>query len=383
MEDNWRRSQKNPSANFNQNDQGAEDDGDLQADGSEADNPQEEGNKLDEYLANIPDGETEKEAAHEKIRTAYLNIGQIYRNELEDIVAAERILKELLERYPDMAERGRVWYILYRINNTASDTVEAEYYKNLILKELPESKYAELINGVAPQDETENKEALAYYKKTYKTYKEGNYRQVIRRSDSGLTAFASSAQAPQFMLLKAYAQGGLQDAANMERTLNALIAQHGGTEQATEAQNILNHIGQEPVAGETGKGGQGVAGNSKFPVDESEEHKYLLIVPNSRGLVNNVTIDIIDFNDKFFKNLNLNTKPVYISAEEQMVLVSGLPNRQKAIQYFKLLKQQNVLAKNLTAKEIKHFVISNSNFTEVYQEKSFSAYLDFFKDNYL
>ena len=378
LEDDWRRKDKKSNSDFAEND--ASDTTDL-ADAGEQDVPKTSDEKVAQYLENIPSTEEEIAAARRKIMVASLNIGDIYRNDLEDLPAAEKQYKELLEEYPTIEEKPRIWYTLYRINVVLEDQPEADKYKQLILSQYPESEYAALLKGGGLKDAEENPVSRQYYAKTYRTFKEGDTRKAMSMADSGLTAFAQTSEAPQFLLLKAYCLGQRRKTTEMETALRAVVAQYPGTEQAQQAQSILDHISQQddPVA----SAGDKQQPRVNYQQNAQEEHKYLTLVPNTKGLVNNVTIDIINFNNKYFKNINLNAKSVYISKKEQMVLVSGLPNQQKAMQYFKLLEQQKVLEKNLKPNEIKHFVISNSNFTELYQEKDFSGYLDYFQSSYI
>ncbi len=43
-------------------------------------------------------------------------------------------------------------------------TKDAEYYKNLIKTNYPESEYAALVDGLQPKDEQDANRSLAYYK---------------------------------------------------------------------------------------------------------------------------------------------------------------------------------------------------------------------------
>lgn len=391
LEDNWRRKDKQNIATFNE----PTDNGDDAEDGTEtadAGEGEAEGDKLERYLKEIPTTEKALEASNQKIVEAYLAISNIYKNDLKDLDAAERQLKDLLQRYPDLAEKGRVWYTLYRINNLLDDQKDVAYYRELINQNLPGTEYAMLVNGETPSDGEANPLAVSYYKATYKSYNSGAFKQALSMADSGLTAYAETEQGPQFMLIKAFSLAKTGDKKRMEEVLNAVVARYSGTEQAKEAQRILDQVSTPkedgaPVAARAGNEADSTAiGEDSQPAvqykaDDKGEHKYVAVVPNVKGLVNNVTIDITDFSAKYFKNINLNVKSVYISPEEQMVMVSGLPNDRKARQFFDVITQQKVLEKNLKPAEIKHFVISNSNFRTFYQEKDFEGYLKFFQEN--
>lgn len=376
LEDDWRRKDKQQAIVFQEEGENPSDSSEV---GETGETPAKEGDKLSQYLANVPSGEKAIAEAHRKIMVASMNIGDIYRNDLKDLPASEKQFKDLLIRYPDIEERPRIWYTLYRINVALEDQADAEKYKALIMQSYPDSEYAALVSGKGLKDPEANPVSRQYYRKTYDMWKAGNLKKAVLMADSGITAFTNTAEAPQFLLIKAYCQGQQQKTTEMETTLRSVVSQYPGTDQASQAQTILDHISQEEEVITTSTSTQPKVA---YKTDEKEEHKYLAMVPNTRGLVNNVTIDIITFNNTYFKNVNLNAKSVYISPEEQMVLVSGLPNKQKAMQYFNLIQQQKVLEKNLKPNEIKHFVISNSNFTDLYREKDFSGYMEFFNSTY-
>lgn len=387
LEDNWRRKDKLSEAGFDSGEELAETEG--EADGGQSGEETAVAGSQEEivkYFGKIPHTPTEMAESDRKIQNAYMAISVIYKDQLKDPDAAERELEDLLKRYPDMEERGRVWYMLYRINVATEDTKGAEHYKNLILQNYPHSEYAALVNG-KNLEEKGSSESKTYYTKTYRRYSKGDYRKSLNMADSGLTAYAGTPHGPQFMMLKAFSYGKLGNSSRMEETLNSLVTQYPGTEQSKEAQRVLSYMNPpEPEGGEqasTGESSSAPVEEGKYKSADREEHKYIVVVPNKKGLVNNMSIALTDFNTKFFKNLNLRTKMIYISPEEQMVLVSGLPNKQKAIQYMSILGQQDLLEKNLGSKEdVKHFVISNTNFTTFYRDKDFKGYQSYFQNNY-
>ncbi len=392
LEDNWRRSDKALTGDFGDGNTNTADgeSGEQEGENTASKSQSEE---REEYLKDIPLTEEAMQASHGKIVNAYLRVGAIYKDDFNDYPSSEDNLKALLKRYPDLDLKPRVWYMLYRVNLLANDTKDAEYYKNLIKTNYPESEYAALVDGLQPKDEQDANRSLAYYKKTYHTYEKAAYRKSLTMADSGLVAFGSTDQGSRFMMVKAFSQGKLGQSSKMSETLNAVVVKYPGTEQAAKAQDILNQMAAPPVAGNKastkGDGAKDKGNNteapkpvSKYVANASEEHKYLLALPNIKGLVNNVTIELSDFNKKFFKNIPLNTKAIYISAEKQMILVSGLPNEKTAIQYFEVLDQQNALDKNLAGQNFQHFVISNSNFSKFYQDKDFEGYEKYFLENY-
>lgn len=395
LEDNWRRKDKQSINSFESNTATTE--GNTDGEGSaEASKSQEE--ERQQYLKNIPATEEELLSSDQEIINAYMKIGIIYKEDFKDYMTAEKELKALLERYPDLDIKGRVWYTLYRVNILDKDTKDAEYYKNLIKTNLPNSEFAALVDGETPAGEQDATASFKFYKKTYSAYQNAVYKRSLTMADSGLVAFGSTEQGPRFLMVKAFSQGQLGQQDGMKETLNLVLAKHPNTDQSKKAQSILDRLagpeqGDDANAGTGADDGPQKPGGVKNTVEngksrysegqQGEGHKYLLALPNIKGLVNNVNIALTDFNQKFFKNLQLNAKAYYVSAEKQMILVSGFPNEKKAMQYMDVLNQQKFTEKNLGGQKFQHFVISNSNFSKFYQDKDFEGYEKYFQDNYV
>lgn len=388
LEDNWRRKDKETVTEFTaeKTDEEVED---TEAAGENAGD--EADAKVQQYLANVPLTEEQMAKSHLDIIEAYINVGTIYKDNFNDLNAAETELKALLKRYSDFEMRARVLYMLYRINVLAKDTTDAEYYKKLIKKDYPDTEYARLVDGEIITGEQDASAALIYYTKTYNKFKNAIYRKSLNMADSGSVAYSNTDQAPQFLMVKALSQGKLGKKDDMIRTLSLITSEHAGTEQGKQAQKILSQIG---AGSEEGKGEKGEvedgnddpvaepAKDSPYKMSDSEQHKYIVVVPNTKGLVSNLTIDMSNFNQKFFKNNQLKTRAIYLNTAEQMIMVSGLPDKKVALQYVENLRQQKVLSKQLGSEPEKYFVISNTNFQVFYSTKDFDGYQQFYKENY-
>ncbi len=383
LEDNWRRENKEVIELFETENEESEKEMDAFAEG---DTGLTENQERQEYLKNIPLTEAALANSDMKILNAYMMVASIYKNDFEDMNAAETELRALLKRYPDMddADKGKTWYMLYRVNVLANDSKDAEYFKNLILQELPDSEYADLLMGkqLAAIDMSMSE---SYYKLTYAKYEDKNYKKTVSMADSALGVFSKAPEGPKYMMLKAFSEGKLGKKEKMTQTLKEVVGNYSGTTQATEAQRILDRLTEPEEAATTKELAKPTTQKetSKYTIKATEEHKYVLALPNVSGLVYNVNVELTDFNKKFFKNIPLNAKTVYISAQQQMILISGFPNEKEALRYFEILGEQKTLSASLSGQTYQHFVISNSNFTIFYQDKNFNEYEKFFQDNYL
>lgn len=385
LEDDWRRKDKETNNEFNGGKEA-----DNEGDGGDAlASAEEQANgKVQQYLANVPLTEEAMDKSHLMIIDAFINVGAIYKDNFQDYHAAETELKELLRRYPDLEIKGRVWYMLYRINVLANDETDAAYYKGLIKKEFPDSEYARLVDGLESGEDQDASKAKLYYVKTYKKYKDSQYRKALTMADSGAVAFSNTEQGPQFLMIKALSQGKTGKTDGMIETLTVVSNQYASSEQGKEAARILSQIGSgkeeesEKTRADVPMLEKAEEKESPYKVTDNDQHKYILVVPNTRGLVSNMTIAIADFNKKFFKNYTLNTKAVYLNPQEQMIMVSGLTDKKMGLSYVENITQQKVASNGLGGAPVKHFVISNTNFQTFYSTKDFEGYEAYYKEHY-
>ena len=65
-----------------------------------------------------------------------------------------------------------------------------------------------------------------------------------------------------------------------------------------------------------------------------------------------------------------------------MVMVSGLPNKERALTYLTTLNNEKALERLLLSIDFKQFVISNANFTDFYKNQDVEGYQIFYQENY-
>ncbi len=380
LEDNWRRADKATV-------QGAIGTGENQdATAANANDAGEE--ELDPkydpqtYLANLPNSAEKMQASHVLIQNAFLDNSIIYKEEIKDLKSAAASVLELLSRYSEYSARDRAWYILYRVYTIAENTEEATKYRELILKNYPNSEYAYLILNEGKEEEPVNeKEAKAKYTIAFEAFEAKSYRKAQSLADAGFTEYEASRYGAKFLLLRAYAEGAQQKEETLIASLRKVLKRYPRTEESAEAKRILDVIDQQTeTEGDEGK--DKVAFNYKN--DFSNKHRYVLVVPNKGGSsVNQLNIKLANFNSRYYPNDKLLVKSVLMGREKNIVMVSGLANKSRAEQFFTTLNNEKYLEKELLSVDFKQFVISNANFAEFYKREDVEGYLSFFDKNYL
>lgn len=379
LADNWRRknqqSQPTAAANNASEGDGAATTGDGQG-GADATLPPKYDPKT--YLANIPDSADAMQKSHELIQTALYDNGMIYKEEIQDYLAAEQSLLDILKRYPNYDDKVRVWYTLYRVFVLADNKKEAEKYKSLILSNYPDSEFAFLIlNEGKEKEEVDQSVVNKLYTQAYLSFENKLYASSLNQSTEGFDKYPETSFGPMFLLLKAINLGYMGKTDDFKKTLQMVVSRYPKSEQATKASEMLGQLAPEQ-AEEEGEQTSKVQYRSDF----STMHRYVVIFPNKKVSGNDITIKLTDFNKKYYPNDRLRAKAIMLGTSKQLVTVSGLPNSKRAEQYLQTIINESALQVELNGVDFQQFVISNANFSTFYTNQDTEGYLKFYKENY-
>ncbi len=375
LEDNWRRSDKSISA------------ADPSLANENANSPEGEGEeeKLDPkydpktYLAKVPNDSSSMLESHRLIQEALLDNALLYKEEIKDLVAAAASVDDLLNRYPQFKGRARAWYILYRVYVLVPDEALSAKYKNLILSTYPESEYAYLILNEGKEKEAVDESAAKQaYAAAFLKYEAKDYRRALRASESAIEQFSDSHFGAKLLLLKAYCQGALQQKDEIIKSLQGVLQAYPATEEAAQAKVILDAINKNSPDPEKGN----KAKASTYRTDFSAMHRYILVVPNGKANGNQLSIKLSDFNSKYYPNDRLNAKSILMGRDQQVIMVSGLANKERALNYLNTLNNEKALEQLLLSVDYKQFVISNANFTDFYKKQDIEGYQIFYQEHY-
>lgn len=375
LEDNWRRRNKQMMASATSASASDQEGGNSEA-GEKGLKPEHDPLT---YLTAIPNDSSALAQSHQTIQTALSDNGLIYKEEIEDLSAAGKTYEELLRRYPQYDQQVRIWYLLYRIYSLQNFTAEAEDYKEKILSQYPDSEFAYLIlNEGKAKEDVALKEIKEYYLKVYYAYEQKQYRQGQRMAKEGYDRYSESPFGAKLLLLQAYCEAGMQRHEDLRKTLERLIEAFPETEEEAKAKAILAVLPGGP------KGAQAEAAQNAatYKTNFSEPHRYVIVFANKAADANKINIRLTDFNRKYYPNEKLLSKSVLMGTEKQLVMVSGLPNKQRAERYIQTLINEKYLEMELISVNFEHFVISNSNFGDFYKKADIESYLAFYREYY-
>lgn len=119
---------------------------------------------VDFYLSDLPLNDSLIKRSDKRIVDAYYNLASTYKEELNNNKKAIATFEELNSRYADNKYKLSTYFQLYRIFTSVKNQSQADYYKNKILNEYPNSEYAQIIkNPKYISDKAAQKERLSCF----------------------------------------------------------------------------------------------------------------------------------------------------------------------------------------------------------------------------
>jgi len=179
-------------------------------------------------LQQLPLSDSAIIASNQKLVHAYLELGAIYRDDLNDFPNAIITYTTLLKRFPNLEEKDLIYYNLFRLYNNQGNKTQETVYRNLLVNNFPQSRYAKIITDPHYLDRFNKNEQLEndLYSQAYQYYTDENYSEVLTLADR-LNHMADPSKKSgvivQMNYLKALAIGRTQTLGPFENALKELM----------------------------------------------------------------------------------------------------------------------------------------------------------------
>jgi tetratricopeptide (TPR) repeat protein len=375
------------------------DDMEEEADTTQTDSiPPEENNPAARayYLKDLPISEEQIASSNEMILEAYFNSGKIYKDGLSDNDKSRESFLKMNDRFPDNEHELISYYYLYKIYSETGQLTEAEFYKDLIITQYPESDYAKVLADpdyyVKIAEEKNRVNVL--YADTYKDYKAGNYFQVIAKSDLAFTLYGDTMElAPNFAYLKAISVGKIDVIDSLIAQLRMIIIKYPASDIKPLAQNILATIVKDNpelkletmslLPAEEQQPGQEPEPESPYTVNPNGQHMFMIVADSKEMRLNPFKVKLSDYNQKYYSIANLTVNSLVLDNEHYLVTIGNFNNALKAKDYFDAITMSEYVYADLKPGTFYNFVISTENYPIFFKEKDVGGYLKFFEANYI
>ncbi len=360
LEDHWRRKNKTLISDF----------------GDQNETPTEDSTRIvdkknpEYYLQDLPLTDSAMEVSNNLIIDALFNAGDVYEHRLNDNSAAIRTYEELMRRFPDNYLKLETYYRLYKLYVLENDTYKADYYKQLIIIQYPDSKYAKIIldpNFVDKLIKTEQ-QALNLFDKTLISYNKNQYENTINLANEGLSKYPDSQTFPSFLFLKAKAYGNLGYDDSLVFYLDLIVKKFQKTEIADLSQDILYLI-------ESGKYNFDI-----YDVAPESKHFYIVLIDkktDTEGLRFKLRLNA----EKFSNTKTFEIKEEAYTNDYKLITLQYFDNQSQAIEFYKTIPTSTVFD-GLQEDKYKTFIITDSNYTLFTNDKMIEKYELFFNKNY-
>ncbi|MDC7995023.1 type IX secretion system periplasmic lipoprotein PorW/SprE [Altibacter sp. HG106] len=311
------------------------------------------------YIDQIPTDQKVIDSLTKDRDFAYYQLGSIYQVKFkENQLAADR-LETLLSYNPEERLVLPSKYNLYKIYVELENEALAEKYKNDIIANHPDSRYAEILLNPETLLSTDESSPEYRYTELYKEFEAQQYQEVIDKSDDYITRFNGDAIVPKFELLKATALARQKGFKAYKEGLNYVALTYPNSEAGKEAQDIYTNVlptleSSEFVPEEAATKWKTVY---PFPVEEREK---------AEALATKLKEAVAQYN-----YYNMNVSVDYYTPETVFVVLHGLNTKGGA---------RNVadgFSENKTFKiKDAHFQIASANYKIVQIHKNLNDYLN-------
>ncbi len=349
-------------------------------------------------LEPIPFTDEEMLASNERLEDALYLLGKIYNLSLLEPNNATETFERLLADFPDSDYKLEVMYFLYRMNLDI-DQETSDKYKNILLNQYPNSVYAKLILNPNHLEDSEEEDKLAseLYHRGYDAYYGGSYAMASTSFNSIITGYPESSYIDKSKLMLAMITGKSGDWVAYKKQLEDFIAAYPESDLIPFAKELLGTCeayiaaaargSQSPVSESTGLPEEPEVEeeeeSARYKYNANDAHFFVLILKGKKLKTTNVMIELSKFNNKYFKELNLNANQLLLKDNTFLFSIREFGNQADAMRYYEKAQGNTSPVKKFKSNSPEYFLISSKNFPLFYESKDVEEYMSFFRKNYL
>lgn len=334
------------------------------------------------YMQDIPFTPEAKKSANERMAAAYIKVGEIYYEQLADLVEAEKAFQNYIKKYPKGEMIPKALYYMYKINLDKNLTDEANKSKARLITEYSDSPYAKYHtqdpSQLKSKEEGLDPKIIEAYRNAYENYKANRFHAVIRaKTEFDKTYFGTTLQ-PKFDLLEALSYGRMDSVTRCIGMLKNLVANYPTSAEALEAQQIIN-------AYEKAKNKSGLEAITDVPYEfnPNNKHYFMMLLPANKSIsMSQVKARFSDFNAKQMSGQSFAIEEMLIG-DRQFLLVKEFKDRAGADAYKGLIQADPKFIKSLAAPGAEFLVCDPKNLGLMIVNSDLEGFLKFTSTYYI
>lgn len=354
LEDDWRWSNKSKAQNLEVN---GENPANTAANNVAA-LGEEEKYSVEFYLSQIPTDPLLIDSLRTERNFANYQLGLIYKEKFKENLLAAGKLESVLKSNPEERLIIPSKYNLYKIYEESGSSLATDM-KYDIIKNHPESRYAEILLNPQAILTGSADSPDAKYQRLYKMFQHQEFLQVITGAEENISKYTGDPIVPKFEMLKANAIGRLQGFEDFKEALNYVALNYPNNPEGKKAQTMvaeqLPKLEPKVFSTETESTG---TGNWKvvFPLKIRDDKKALRLK------------ELLEKSIEDLKYKNVVSKDIY-NLEDQFVVVHGFKSKDFALGYAELIKNN----KDYRIDD-ENFVILSNNYKIIQVHKNIADY---------
>lgn len=409
LEDNWRRSNKTDNSqnefgeyNYDENDslQTALSDSLLLADSIAtaqqklADSLANDPHQREYYLQQIPFTEEQLQESNDILKEGLYQAGILEMERLENFRRSQKTLLRLLNNFTEISEKDNVYYHLFLICGRLNDTEGALLYRQKLIDEFPESKYAIMLANPNYELYARNGKHIedSLYASTYDAYTNNQYAEVFKNYETSTSDFPEGAHRAKFMFVQAMSQlyDGQRDSFLV--TLKQLIEKYPQDEITAMAQYIVKGVQEGRSLANDKYNASDIWGRRSMDMSQDSttaEQKlsderltpfvFLLAYPTNSLDENQLLFEIAKYNFSNFMVRNFEIKVETTQGISQMQ-IHGFQNFDEAHAYTQKLYADPHMS--IVLKNIRSVIIAEKNLTLLGTLYSYDDYKQFYDETF-
>lgn len=307
------------------------------------------------YIGQLPTSQVVLDSLAKERNFAYYQLGTIYKEKFKEYQRAADKLEKLLTNSPEERLILPSKYNLYKIYQIINPE-RAELYKNQILNEYPDSRYAEIIrNPGAEQNNNQSPEAV--YANLFKQYEDGKLREVYPLVEEAIDTYTGEEIASKFELLKANIVARLKGLEEYKNALNYVALNYPNSEEGKSAEAMLKT--NIPTLEKVDFGRPAVSWKIIFQFDNNPDDAKAK-----------------ELNDKLKKfieesyNRSLTVSRDVYTMNEDFIVMHGLNSKEAAVDAVSILKDYKEYKITQTP-----YIISSEDYKVIQIKKNFTQFL--------
>ena len=398
LEDNWRRSNKS-TVSVQETEEAGE-----PVDSTQTIVMVDDPLKKEYYTQYLPLTDSLMNISNEKIRDALYNAGKIFKSEFSNYPRSAEEFEDLIKRYPNNIYLLSAYFDLYDLYELMDNKEKSNYYRNLLITQFPESKYAQYLQNpnffveMAARTDSINR----LYQEAFKNYKTGLYKSVITLAQEIKTMKPDSQMVPKIDFMETVANGTQTDVHQFEALLKSYVNKYPSKEPTPLAKEILKLVQDSTLADyqklvEMGYIHEEIQNKEllpenqttddefggKFVYDDDLLHYFVIAYPRDEKVdLNRLKFDLANYNIDHYTKIDFDIETQNLNDNLTFLIVRSLENKEAALIYHGAIIRKASVFQALKGIDYYNFVISSTNFREVISEKSIADYLKFFVKNY-